>query len=105
MATEVKKQREKVVLDKFHKLLRCGKSFTTVYMYEESGKEGYMGIQGAQAIVSKYYHSLITIGMVNYACEIYNKGIKERTDLFARKFNVCPREALLIMGYIWRKKQ
>lgn len=111
-------EKEKLVLCRFHQLLRSDKDYTTDYMYEEAGKKAFLSIKKAGDIVRKHYRSIISEEMINFVHEknksnemvnhyyAHKKSTRtELVNLFSEKFNVCIRESRLIIRFIWRVKR
>lgn len=96
--------KQKIVIDRFHQLLRSGKDYTTNYMYQEAGKPAFMSEEGAGAIIRSYYRGIINEKMVTCVSELENNTRNERVEIFSKKFRLCEREARLMIRYIRRRK-
>lgn len=96
------KERHKVVINKFQELLRCGKDYSVMYMYEEAGKEVYMKGYSTVRVINRYYSEIITQEMIDFVSNLTCKR-KDEIEQFAKRFNVCTRESVLLIRYIRRR--
>lgn len=97
-------EKEKDVLKAFHKLLRCGKDYSTQSMYEEAGSKCYLAHGSAGNIIRKHYKSIITNEMKIFLSGMNGRKHEEKISLFMDKFEFCKRESRLIIRYIKRSK-
>ena len=95
------KERHKVAIIKFQKLLRSGKDYSVKYMYDEVGKVVYMQERAVQRIINYYYQEVITKEMIDFLHSL-NCDRKKEIEVFAQEFNVCTRESILLIRYIRR---
>ena len=97
-------EKEAIILKEFHRLLRSKKEYITPFMYAEAGKKciPFLAEQTAGAIVRKHYRELLKSNSEMTEFTIKNGNLKFPILMkdFAKKFNVCEREARLIIGYI-----
>lgn len=97
------RKRKKQVVKTFLKLLRSGKSYSAEYMYKEAGKSAFVSPERARAFVNDHVkYCIINYDMVYYTNLIAKENRRKQRSLFSAKFNVCPREATLLMHYIKR---
>jgi hypothetical protein len=96
--------KEKDVLKAFQKLLRCGMDLSTDSMYEDVGKKFYLTAGSAGNIVRKHYNSKITNEMKNFVSQMNGSKHEEKIRLFVKEFNMCKREARLLVRYVKRSK-
>jgi hypothetical protein len=80
-------------------------------MLSEAGSKVFIGTKAAEKIVNDHYRSIITdemidyLNIIRYDSNYYVKKEKDKeVELFADKFNLCIREARLIIIYIKRMK-
>ena len=99
----MQQKKERAVISTFQKLVRCGKDYDVDYMYGEAGKRAFLTQRGARNIINRYYQGVITAEMIRFVSEITGTA-EEKAEQFMRKFNVCKREAILIIPYIKRKR-
>jgi hypothetical protein len=97
--------KQKIVIDRFHQLLRSGKDYETNYMYKEAGRPAYMTEEGAGKIIRTYYRGLITEKMVNCVSVSEEKSRNDQIKVFSAQFKLCERESRLIIRYIRRRKK
>lgn len=95
-------EKNQAIISKFHALLRSGKDYKAHAMYKEAGKVGFVSWIQAKRIVQNYYRGVLTDAMVEFYQENKCK-MPEKIELFTVKFNVCAREARLLLGYASRK--
>lgn len=97
-------EKEAIILKEFHRLLRSKKEYITPFMYSEAGKKciPWLAEQTAGAIVRKHYRELLKSNpdMTEFTKQNGNLKFSILMKDFAKKFNVCEREARLIIGYI-----
>lgn len=94
------KSRNRRVVDRFCKLLRSGKDYSTQYMYSEAGAVGFVSAKTAGNIVRKHYNAVITVDMVGFLDTLVENVYFERVKAFAEEFKLCIRESRLIIRYI-----
>jgi len=104
MVRETTKEKEQIVLRRFHQLLRSGKDYSTSSMYVEAGKQCFLAEKGAGDMIRRHYRSIITEEMVTFMSKLNGLSRRKRVEEFACRFRLCKREAILIIGYIWRRK-
>lgn len=99
----LQKIRERTVVAKFQSLLRSGMDYSVDGMYAEAGEVVFIEPESVRRIVNSYYKDVITHDMI-----VYTKGLKcnynDKITCFSRKFEVCSREARLMIRYIKRRK-
>lgn len=94
-------KKEKAIINKFQSLLRSGMDYDVDSMYAEAGKAGFIAGPSAKRIINRYYQGVISGSMVDYFKLLGGKH-NDKVKLFSGKFNVCEREARLIIRYIKR---
>ena len=91
-------------MKEFHRLLHSTKEYTAPYMYSEAGKKciPWLAEQTVGAFVRKHYRELLKNNPEMTEFVIQNGNLKFSILMkgFAKTFNVCEREARLIIGYI-----
>jgi hypothetical protein len=97
-------KKDKDVVKAFQKLLRCGKDYTTEYMYEEVGTKFYLTLGSTGQIVRRHYQSIITDEMKSFVSSMNGTKHKETVKLFIEKFGFCKRESILLIRYTKRSK-
>lgn len=100
----MREQKEKAVINRFHRLLRGGQDYNVDYMYDEAGKKAFLTRRGAREIINKYYRGIVTDKMKAFVDGLEGTSHSETFDLFAKEFNVCKRESILLIRYIKRAK-
>ena len=97
-------EKERIIMKEFHRLLRSKKEYITTFMYSEAGKQciPFLAEQTVGAIVRKHYRELLKNNpeMTEFVVLYGNMKFCDLMKDFAKKFNVCEREARLIIGYI-----
>lgn len=102
---DTSKEKQAIIVGKFHELLRCGASYTVQYMYEEAGKLGYVLPKTAGDIVRDYYHKVINDEMIACVDNYHEKTDKELLKQFQMEFKVCEREARFIIRFIRMRRR
>lgn len=105
MVRDTTKQKEKKVIQTFHKLLRSGKDYTTKWMYGEAGRPCFLTADSAGNLIRKYYKNTITEEMIEYLPKLNHLSHESAICQFAIHFDLCNRESRLIIRYIRRRKQ
>lgn len=104
MSTNIRRKR-KVVIKAFCKLLRSGKDYSTEYMYKVAGREVFINASAARHIINEHYRKkVITDDMRMFIERSDDMNRQAQRKAFASKFDLCPREAVLIIPYIKRGK-
>ena len=101
---ETTAEKEKDVLRVFHKLLRCGKDYSTSSMYEEAGSKCYLTAGSAGNLIRRHYKSIITNEMKFFVTGLNGVKHEEKIKMFVSEFKFCKRESRLIIRYIKRGK-
>jgi aspartate 1-decarboxylase len=101
---ETTTEKEKDVLKVFQRLLRCGKDFSTSYIYGEAGAKCYLTAGSAGNIIRKHYRAIITSEMKTFVFNLNGTKHEEKVSMFVKEFNLCKRESRLIIRYIKRSK-
>lgn len=91
--------RHKAIINKFQSLLRSGKDYGVDYMYEEAGKVAFVCKGSARNIVNNYYRGLVSHEMVDFFGSLSGSNT-DNIIAFTYRFNVCEREARLLLRYI-----
>lgn len=87
------------LIAKFQELLRCGKDYSVDSMYKEAGDKVYLSSKRAKDIINTHYRSLITEDMVQFVSSL-NCSFHDKIKHFSVEFEVCEREARLLIGYV-----
>jgi hypothetical protein len=95
------KERHRIIVEKFHELLRSGKDYSVKYMCEEAGKAVYMGYYHTMKIINDHYQEIITQEMRDFLNNLECTR-EEELKQFSDKFDVCRRESILLIRYIRR---
>jgi len=96
------KLKEKIVIDKFKSSIRSGKDYDVKSIYEEIGNSVYVTGRRVQQIINDHYRTIVTVEMIDLVGGFnqVRRGLKKQDiDLFSTKFNVCEREARLLIRY------
>lgn len=100
------RKKEKAVISKFKSLLRCGMDYSVDHMYSEAGKKAFITGASARTIINRHYREQVTQEMINCVKEINctDRVTTKEKRIFSNRFNVCMREATLLIRYIKRRK-
>ena len=96
--------KEKDVIKAFKKLLRCGKDYSTEYMYAEVGVKFYLTFGSVGQIIRRHYNSSITPEMKSFVSSMNGTKHKEVVKLFMKEFGFCKRESISLIRYTKRSK-
>ena len=95
-------RKEKIVICEFKKLLRSGKDYTTSSMYKEAGKTVFLAPDSVGNIIRRHYRGIISPEMKDFLKNLNGMKHEEKVTVFGEKFELCQREARLIIRYINR---
>ena len=94
-------QRKTLLVKRFQNLLRSGEDLTVEYMCGQAANKLFYTTGTAMKIINAYYNSIITDPMREFV-KNSNCSRKEEIRKFCEEFNLCDREAILIIRYIRR---
>lgn len=100
MTRQTTKEKQKIVIKAFRKLIESGKDYSARSMYEEAGKAAYLAPKSAGNIIRKYYRNRLTDDMKLFVSGLSNIQHESKVEQFAERFKVCTRESRLMIRYI-----